>query len=217
MNLPFTTEQFFDVFVQYNNSVFPLQIIFVLAALSILFIIFKRSVKLYPLVWVFLAVFWAWIGIVYHIRFFSPINPIAKGFGVLFMIEAALFIYFGTIKKGVEFDLENNIGKNLGIFLFLYSLLLYPLITIGTGHGYPALPTFGVPCPTTIFTIGILLLTNLNKTPKTLLIVPILWTFIATTAALKLEVYADILLIVSSMLLGASLLTSKSKKETINS
>jgi hypothetical protein len=33
--------------------------------------------------------------------------------------------------------------------------LVYPLLTVGLTHGYPAAPTFGVLCPTAILTIGV--------------------------------------------------------------
>ena len=215
MNLPFTAEEFFEVFAKYNNAVYPIQIIFALAAFFILLVIFKRFTKLYSLTWLILALFWAWVGVVYHIKFFSPINPVAKVFGVLFIVESILLTYYGAIKKKIEFDYKPGVNIYIGIFLLTYSLLIYPLITIATGHSYPSLPTFGVPCPTTIYTIGLFFLTNLSATPKKLFIIPILWSLIATTAAVKLYVYADIVLIVSSLLLIISLLTGKNRKTVL--
>ena len=35
-----------------------------------------------------LACFWAWMGIVYHLMYFSAINGAALGFGVLFIVQA---------------------------------------------------------------------------------------------------------------------------------
>ena len=43
MNLPFTTEEFLQVFASYNNVVFPLQIVFNLLALFIVFTAVKKK------------------------------------------------------------------------------------------------------------------------------------------------------------------------------
>jgi hypothetical protein len=59
---------------------------------------------------------------------------------------------------------------------------------------------FGVtPCPVTIFTLGMMLLTRLppNFSP---IIVPVLWSLIGGSAAILLRVQQDWLLLVSGLL-----------------
>lgn len=43
-----------------------------------------------------------------------------------------------------------------GIALIADALVLYPVWSAYSGHSYPETATFGLPCPTTIFTIGVL-------------------------------------------------------------
>ena len=64
---------------------------------------------------------------------------------------------------------------------------------------YPRTPTFGVPCPTTLFTVGILMM----STPmyRRLLVIPLLWTFIGGSAALLLGVTTDFVLLAAGVLL----------------
>ena len=152
---PFTQEQFLNVFSQYNNTVFPLQIFFVILGIAALGLAIKKSQLSDRIIFLILSFFWFWIGIVYHIIFFSSINPLAYVFGVLFTVEAVFLLYFGVIKKQVEFRLAQNVYAIIGLLLIIYSLIIYPLIGTYLGHGYPRLPTFGLPCPTTIFTFGI--------------------------------------------------------------
>ena len=59
---------------------------------------------------------------------------------------------------------KTHVATALGIqvwvawLLILFALILYLGLGIVFGHRYPAVPVFGVaPCPTTIFTVGILL------------------------------------------------------------
>jgi Family of unknown function (DUF6064) len=51
------------------------------------------------------------------------------------------------------------------------------------------IPTFGLPCPTTIFTAGLLLLAAPHS--RTLAIVPIVWSVVGGSAAFLLGVSAD--------------------------
>lgn len=64
------------------------------------------------------------------------------------------------------------------------------LIGYFAGHQYPRTPIFGVaPCPTTIFTFGILLAAE--RLHWYLYLIPLLWAFIGTSAAFVLGVRED--------------------------
>lgn len=59
---------------------------------------------------------------------------------------------------------------------------------------YPEMPTFGLPCPTTIFTIGLLCFA-VWPLPRSPLIVPLLWCLVGAQAAFLLGVKPDLGLI----------------------
>lgn len=64
---------------------------------------------------------------------------------------------------------------------------LYPLIGLIVTHPYPETPSFGVaPCPTTIFTLGLLLLVR-HPRPWLLAAVPLLWSVLGGSAAFILN------------------------------
>jgi hypothetical protein len=90
--------------------------------------------------------------------------------------------------------------KGVGVLLAAYSLA-YPFLTMAMGHAYPASPTFGLPCPTVILTIG-LLLSARGRLPWSLTTIPILWGFIGGSAAALVRVQADYALLAA----GAALL-----------
>jgi hypothetical protein len=73
--------------------------------------------------------------------------------------------------------------------LVAYALVGYPLLGSLAGHRYPQVPTFGVPCPTTIFTLGVLLWHG--ERSWLVLAIPLAWTAIGTVAALQLSVPQD--------------------------
>jgi hypothetical protein len=207
---PFTQEQFLNVFAQYNNTVFPLQIVFVILGIAALGLAIKRSQFSDKAILLILSFFWFWIGIVYHIIFFSSINPLAYAFGVLFIVEAVLLLYFGVMKKQAGFSLTQNTYALIGLLFIVYALIIYPLIGTYLGHGYPRLPTFGLPCPTTIFTFGIFLMAD-KRFPLFLLVIPLIWSVIGFFAALSLGISEDYMLLVAGVV-GTALIVMKNRK-----
>ena len=92
-------------------------------------------------------------------------------------------------------------------FLVVYAAVVYPMIGIATGHHYPELPMFGVtPCPVTIFTFGMLLLT-VNAPSGYLLAIPLLWSLIGGSAAILLQIPQDWLLLASGAVTALLLLS----------
>lgn len=199
MDLPFTTDQFLDVFGNYNLTVWPAQVIIIIIALFSIFLSVYKIKSSSRLISISLAFLWLWIGIVYHYMFFTTINKAAYAFAFLFIMQALLFIYYGVIKNSLTFTFTNSVKGVISILLFTYALIFYPLLGYAFGHSYPRIPTFGLPCPTTIFTFGLLLLI-VGKVNKILFIIPVLWAVIGFTAALKLGILQDIGLLVSAII-----------------
>jgi hypothetical protein len=199
MSVPFTTEQFLTVFVSYNRAVWPMQIFsYVLGALVIVFTMVKTGYAR-RIVMSVLAFFWIWMGVVYHIRFFSHINRAAYVFGGLFIVQAIIFSLFGTVREKMHFSFRQNLYGLTGALFILYAMVVYPLLGNALGHGYPKAPMFGVaPCPTTIFTFGILLWAD-RKVPIYFLIIPLIWSIIGFSAAISLGIREDIGLLVAGV------------------
>ena len=210
MTFPFTQEQFLTIFSQYNLAVFPLQIVFIILGIVALWFVVKKSPISDRIILLILIFFWFWMGIVYHILFFSSINPLAYAFGVLFIIEACLLIYLGIIKKQAGFSLTKDMYTLIGLIFIVYAMIIYPVIGTAAGHGYPRLPTFGLPCPTTIFTFGIFLLSD-KKFPLPLLVIPLIWSMIGFFAALSLGITEDYMLLVAGVV-GTVLIIMKNRK-----
>ena len=198
MNIPFTVNQFLGIFESYNFSIWPLQILFILLAVICVILIFRNSAYTNAIVPAILAFFWLWMGVIYHIIYFSKINSAAYLFGGIFVLEAVLIIYFSIVRKKFELVYNKDIFSYTGVILIIFALAIYPLIGFFIGHIYPASPTFGLPCPTTIFTFGILLF-NKGKLPVGLIIIPVIWSLIGFTAALKLGIYEDTGLLIAGI------------------
>ena len=152
---------------------------------------------------VVLGLQWIWSGLAYHALLFTAINPAAWGFAALFLMQGALLVVRGTRVHWLE---GRGLRRTVGLALTFYGFV-YPLLNIAFGHPYPATPTFGVPCPTAIVTIG-LLLTVRGGPPVSLSLIPLVWSVIGGSAAMLLGVWTDYALIVAGILLAGGVVTA---------
>lgn len=198
MKLLFTPEQFFDVFRQYNEVVWPAQIALNLIALVAVGLLIWRWPSSDRAISGILALLWAWTGIAYHLLFFTAINKAAIVFGTVFLLGSGVFLFAGVIKGQLEFTSGNLSHRIAGAALVTFALVIYPILAELLGHGYPAMQTFSLPCPTTIFTIGVLCFLS-TPFPRSILVAPILWSAVGSQAAFLLGVYQDLGLLVAGI------------------
>lgn len=196
MTLPFNVEQFFDVFGRYNLAVWPAQLVLYAIALLIVANLILRVHFRFN--WILLGALWIWAGLVYHLTFFADINPVAPAFAALWILQGALLWWRGWT-PGVRAPISSRFGAWAGKVLVAYALVGYPLIGYLAGHRYPDTPTFGAPCPSTIFTLGVLLWSRESQ-PWWIVAIPIVWAVIGTSAAIQLSVPQDYGLFISAAL-----------------
>ena len=197
MRLPFTVDQFLDVFRQYNLAVWPAQwALFALGVLAVLLGLKGRSTSR----WVsgLLALLWLWMAGAYHLAFFASINRAALLFATAFACQGLLFGWIAARRPDVSYRPTSSVAAILGALMVLYALVVYPVLGYIFGHRYPALPTFGVPCPTTILTLGFIVWAG-PTLPRLVRVVPLAWAVVATSAAVSLGMVEDFGLLVAAI------------------
>ncbi len=205
--LPFTREEFLVIFATYNEAIWPMQFLAMALGAMAVIAIFWRAALSDHIISACLGLMWMWTGIMYHILYFSAISIPAYGFGAMFVVQGILLILSGNILHQLKFGYMNDWASWGGFAFIGYAAFVYPVLGVLTGHTYPQLPMFGVtPCPVTIFTFGILLLTT-ARVPRWLLIIPVIWSLIGGSAAFLLGVAPDWLLLVSGLITIALLNT----------
>ena len=212
--MPFTITDFLDVFRRYNEGVWPAQWILVILALVAVLSAAFRARRLTNAPAVILAVLWLWVGVVYHFAYFRSINPAAAVFGALFIVQAGLFVWLALRKPSIRFTVERDVAGLLGGLLIVFALVIYPSLGWLAGHRYPAAPTFGLPCPTTVFTFGLLLWVQ-PALPRRLLIIPVLWSVVGTVAAFQLGMMEDFSLPIAALVASGVVLRSERRDERL--
>jgi hypothetical protein len=205
VNLPFSHEQFLALFGQYNRDLWPALVVLWIATIVAVGKLYLRTGHRSRAIAGLLAIHWAWSGAVYHLFYFRRINPAALLFGLVFLLEAGLFLCFGVITSHLTFDPHGARWRIVAGALILYSLT-YPAIGLAFGLRTHRLPGFGVPCPTTLLTAGLLLLLP-RREAQVLGVIPVLWAAVGGSAAFALQIRADLALPPAGVVLLAYLVT----------
>jgi len=204
MQLPFSHEAFLGVFAAYNSALWPAALALWVATAWLVAIWLRHGVSTRVLL-VLLAVHWVWSGIAYHLLYFRSINPAATIFGTLFVLQGAVFAWLsagGRARVRVAAKRRGIIGAGLVV-----CGLVYPVAALVSGLRYPRMPLFGVPCPTTLITAGLLLAAL--QLPRGVSVVPLIWALVGGSAALVLGIRPDLMLIVAATLLAVDLLAPR--------
>lgn len=211
MNLPFTPEQFFHVFGRYNLAVWPIQYVLVGAALVAVVLVVFPSPGSGRWISAILAALWFWVAIAYHAIFFSRINPLAYAFAAVFLTGGGMFLWHGVFRRHLRFEWRRDAFHYVGALLVVYALLVYPIWNRYTGHAYPETPTFGLPCPTTLFSVGMLAMT-VPGAPRGTMWMPLIWCLVGGQAALLLDIPPDFGLFAAALVALALILCGKKVK-----
>lgn len=211
MKTPFTTEQFFNVIENYNSFVFPMQFIILAlgAGLMGLVISSKKSKTRVP--GIFTGLLWVWIGIFYHLLFFTSINKAAYIFGSLFILQGIFILAETFFKNRLDTLTENKKQKVAGLILIFYGVVVYPVISYFSEGSLVGTISLGLPCPSTIITFGVFLIYGKNIS-RYLLIIPTLWSLIGISAAINFGVYQDFVMLIAAILASVFLLRKNRPK-----
>ena len=197
------------VFEKYNLDIWPMQVVAYIIGIVSLFFVIKRTEYSNRIIAAILSFLWLWIGIVFFLLYFAPVFSLHYVFGGLFIIQGILFLA-NVFKPRVSFGCKRDVYSLVGILFIAYAMIGYPVVGYLLGHGHSA--PFGVtPCPTTVFTFGLLLLID-KKVPKLFLVIPLLWALIGGLPPVFVGVFEDIGLIVAGLLGTAMILYRDAKR-----
>lgn len=207
--MPFSVEEFFGVFSAYNQAVWPLQVLAYVAGFGCVALLRWNNRLAAAIIVGVLGLMWLVNGIGYHWLFFAAINPVARLFAVVFVAEGLLLVFSAIAWPDLRFRFRPAPRQVFGMICIVFALVAYPAAGWLAGERYPAVPMFGIaPCPTTIFTIGLLLQGSWHRV-RWLLVIPGLWAAIGGTASFLLGVPQDYALLVA--LVGVLLLALRQR------
>jgi hypothetical protein len=176
--LLFSPRTYFRLIERHNQTVWPVHLVTV--GLGITVAMLKRPAPITSrAISTLLALVWAWVGWSFVWQRYATINWAAKYLAGLFVVEALLLVWLGSVRGKLAFGRRPGVGGLLGATLLLLALLAYPLIAVLLGRGWPQAEVFGVaPDPTAVGTLGLLLMAE-GSFRWLLMIPPALWCLLA--------------------------------------
>jgi hypothetical protein len=178
--MPFSAQDLLEVFASYHRAVWPLPLGLVVLCFFISLTALRGHQRGILRVYLGLALLWAWMGVVFHWLFFRPLSPFAVVWAALFTLQAGLFLVAAF--RPATLVRPGRAGTWFGVGAIAYATIVYPAIGIAAGQHFPSAPSFGLPCPTTIATFGLLALVPARE-PRWLPIIPTIWAMVGSVAA----------------------------------
>lgn len=166
--LLFSPRTYYRLMERYNEAVWPGQFATLALGVVILALLCRPAPQRRRIIAGVVAALWAFVAVAFLWKRYARINWAATYFAWLFAIEAALL-------ATLTFRLSRDFAGRVGVGLFLFSLVVYPLLAPLLGRGWRQAEAFGVaPDPTVLATLGLLLM--VERPPRWWTqVVPLAW------------------------------------------
>jgi hypothetical protein len=201
--LMFSPETYYRLFALYNADVWPAQFLAFAAGVAIRGLMVGGPSWRGRIVAALLAAAWLPVAWAYFFERYATINLAAPYFAWGFAAQALLFVVGGVVAGRLSFDHTKSWVARAGLAVFVFALLLQPLIGPLAGRSWSGVELFGLaPDPTVLATLGVLLAAD--RIRWELLPIPLLWCAV-TGATLWTMGAPDALLMPAAALIALAL------------
>lgn len=177
--LLFSPRTYYRMLEHYNEAVWPFQLLPAGLGLGIIRLIYRPVASQGRIISGVLAMLWIWVAWAFLWKRYATVNWAVSYLVPLFALEAVLLVWIGVARGRLSFRPSRDAAGLLGMAIFLLSMTLYPMIAPLAGRPWRQAEIFGVaPDPTTLATLGLLLLTP-GRPRWELLAIPMLWCFLS--------------------------------------
>lgn len=198
--IPYSAEVFFAILAEYNQFIWPAQVVALILARLALWAVSRPLPSLQWVPFGVLVASWLWIAGLYFLHEFSEIDFWAYGFAAAFVVQAMLIAWAGLVRGSLVLRLEPERAEWPGIGLTALGFAGYSLLAIALGRELGEVGYFGVsPAPTVLFTLG-LFASLRSQVPVYVFAIPLLWCVIGSAAALHLSIYEDLVLVPAAVI-----------------
>jgi hypothetical protein len=157
--LLFSPRTYYRLIELYNIELWPLQLVALALGAALLLLWRRRGKMAGRALAAILALCWLWVAWAYHWQRYANINWAANYYALAFALEAVLLLWLGVVRGRLSIAPAGSVRQRVGLALFAFALLGFPLIAPLQGRSWSHAEIFGMaPDPTALATLGILLL-----------------------------------------------------------
>jgi hypothetical protein len=184
--LLFSPRTYYRLFELYNAAIWPLQILAVGLGLAIPALLGRAAAVRTRIIAAILSACWLWIAIAFQAGRYATINWAAVYFAWIFGFEAVLLVWLG-VRGRLTLERPGDGAGRVGLAIFLFALLVEPVLGPLLGRGWRGIELFGVaPDPTAVATLGVLLLFR-GRGRWLTMVAPVLWCALTGAALLAMK------------------------------
>lgn len=186
--LLFSPRVYWRLFELHNAAVWPLQILALLLGALVLAFVLRPCKGSDRLIAAVLAAAWIFVGWVFLMIRFEPVNWAVVYVMPAFMLQALLLVLLGSVTRHLRFRAGKRPPEIVGLALFIYALFLHPFAAPLFGRPFEAAEVVGIaPDPTAIATLGLLLTVSTTRLTWLLMPVPLAWCLISAATLLAMN------------------------------
>jgi hypothetical protein len=176
--LLFSPRAYYRMLALYNRAIWPAHVLTFAATVWSLIALRSGTRRDSTGILLLLALAWAWLAWGFHLERYATINWAAVYAGIAFVIEA-IFLAAAALTGSLTLSWPRLPLNWLGLALYLFALLPYPLLALFSGRGWSQAEVFALaPDPTALGTLGLLFLGN--RMSLLLMPIPLLWCLVAS-------------------------------------
>jgi hypothetical protein len=175
--LMFSPRVYWRLFELHNAAVWPLQIVALLLGAAILALVLRPAPWSGRAIAIALAVAWIFVAWSFLWSRYATVNWAIAYVAPVFALQGLLLLWAGA--RGHRGSAVAGTRGVIGLSLYLYALVLHPLVAVLAGRPVQAAEVFGIaPDPTAIATLGLLAMAR-GQAAWPLLAVPVLWCLVS--------------------------------------
>lgn len=177
--LLFSSRTYYRLFELYNVEWWPLHLLALALGAAALALWRRGGERAGRALAVILALCWLWVGWAFHWQRYAGINLAAGYFAWAFALEALLLLWLGARRGKLAPARASRMQQRAGLGLFLFALLVFPLMGPLLGRSWTQAEVFGMaPDPTALATLGMLLFAGVRPLGW-LFPIPVAWCLVS--------------------------------------
>lgn len=185
--LLFSPETYYRLFELYNLEWWPLQAVALALGATLWLLCRRGGERAGRAIAAILALCWLWVAWAFHDQRYASINPAADYFAWGFAVQALLLLWAGAVRGRLAPAPPTRLQQRAGLGVFLFALLIVPLIGPLLGRSWTQAELFGVaPDPTALATLGVLLFAGARPV-WWLFPIPVAWCVISGVTLWAME------------------------------
>ncbi len=185
--LLFSPRTYYRLFELHNRALWPAHLALLGAGVSIAALVRRGTPWSAGAAATLLSACWLFVAWAYHLERYATINWAARYFAVLFVVQAAVLVWYGPIRRRLTFRGPRPGATWLAPTLFLLAVVLPPLAGRGANRTWGQVELIGLtPDATAVATLGLLLVAR-PRAPRALVIAPLCWCVIGGATLWALE------------------------------